>query len=355
MLLWMFTLEYPSAIFFGYMYCPRPDGCNCNFTSARVAHSPPLSPTYHFITPLNFDILHGETITRTAFEREREGTMEAATTTTTKVATTAMMTITTTKRTAMRTLRSDLVFVFGVLDILPCWWLWRERIAPFAFRVLQLQSCFICCSKIFSFLMRSLFVVLIAKDRSLNRVLLKRKAILLDPSNSSRTVSRLGQADFSSANTKVLGMVNSLAVDNEAKQTIDAFANFAFFCKVKVTKLSSMSIYVMGIVACRCYLFAGYAHCNLLRRILSAMGEVVMSFHECGGNVGDDVHIPLPQWVAEIGQRNPDMFSKNREGRPNPECLTWGVDEERVLRGRTALEVVHSSVSFGCREILQAP
>ncbi|KAE9454697.1 hypothetical protein C3L33_13399, partial [Rhododendron williamsianum] len=56
-------------------------------------------------------------------------------------------------------------------------------------------------------------------------------------------------------------------------------------------------------------------------------------------NVGDDVHIPLPQWVAEIGQRNPDMFFKNREGRPNLECLTWGVDEERVLRGRTALEV----------------
>lgn len=33
---------------------------------------------------------------------------------------------------------------------------------------------------------------------------------------------QLGQADFSSANTKVIGMVNSLAVDNEAKQTIDA-------------------------------------------------------------------------------------------------------------------------------------
>ncbi|KAL0397904.1 UNVERIFIED_CONTAM: Beta-amylase 2, chloroplastic [Sesamum calycinum] len=30
------------------------------------------------------------------------------------------------------------------------------------------------------------------------------------------------------------------------------------------------------------------------------MLPVVMSFHECGGNVGDDVHIPLPQWVIEI-------------------------------------------------------
>ncbi|KAF5954716.1 hypothetical protein HYC85_007572 [Camellia sinensis] len=66
---------------------------------------------------------------------------------------------------------------------------------------------------------------------------------------------------------------------------------------------------------------------------------VVMSFHECGGNVGDDVHIPLPQWVAEIGQRNPDIFFTDKEGRHNPECLTWGIDKERVLRGRTAVEV----------------
>lgn len=34
--------------------------------------------------------------------------------------------------------------------------------------------------------------------------------------------SKLGHGDFSSANTKVLRMVNTLAVDNEAKQTIDA-------------------------------------------------------------------------------------------------------------------------------------
>lgn len=33
---------------------------------------------------------------------------------------------------------------------------------------------------------------------------------------------QLGHGDFSSANTKVLRMVNTLAVDNEAKQTIEA-------------------------------------------------------------------------------------------------------------------------------------
>nr|AFQ33618.1 beta-amylase 6 [Citrus trifoliata] len=67
--------------------------------------------------------------------------------------------------------------------------------------------------------------------------------------------------------------------------------------------------------------------------------QVVMSFHECGGNVGDDVCIPLPHWVAETGRINPHIFFTDREGRRNPECLSWGIDKERVLRGRTALEV----------------
>ena len=49
--------------------------------------------------------------------------------------------------------------------------------------------------------------------------------------------------------------------------------------------------------------------------------QVLMSFHECGGNVGDDVHIPLPQWVRETGQINPDIIT-DREGRCNSECLT---------------------------------
>lgn len=66
---------------------------------------------------------------------------------------------------------------------------------------------------------------------------------------------------------------------------------------------------------------------------------MVLSFHECGGNVGDDVHIPLPYWVTEIGEKNPDIYFTDREGRRNTECLTWGVDKERVLRGRTAVEV----------------
>ncbi|CAH9097070.1 unnamed protein product [Cuscuta europaea] len=87
------------------------------------------------------------------------------------------------------------------------------------------------------------------------------------------------------------------------------------------------------------YNWNGYRRLFQIVRDLKLKLQVVMSFHECGGNVGDDVHIPLPKWVAEIGQKNPDIFFTDSEGRRNHECLTWGIDKERVLRGRTAVEV----------------
>ncbi|KAL6990359.1 Leucine-rich repeat receptor-like serine/threonine-protein kinase bam2, partial [Sarracenia purpurea var. burkii] len=87
------------------------------------------------------------------------------------------------------------------------------------------------------------------------------------------------------------------------------------------------------------YTWSGYKCLFQIVRDLKLKLQAVMSFHECGGNIGDDVHIPLPQWVTKIGQRNPDIFFTDREGRRNPECLSWGIDKERVLRGRTAVEV----------------
>nr|WEV03867.1 beta-amylase 2 [Paeonia suffruticosa] len=87
------------------------------------------------------------------------------------------------------------------------------------------------------------------------------------------------------------------------------------------------------------YNWSGYKKLFQIVRDLKLKLQVVMSFHECGGNVGDDVHIPLPQWVTEIGQNNPDIYFTDSEGRRNPECLSWGIDKERVLRGRTAVEV----------------
>ncbi|XP_020247172.1 LOW QUALITY PROTEIN: beta-amylase 2, chloroplastic-like [Asparagus officinalis] len=87
------------------------------------------------------------------------------------------------------------------------------------------------------------------------------------------------------------------------------------------------------------YNWHGYKRLFHIVRDLRLKLQVVMSFHECGGNIGDDVCIPLPHWVAEIGRSNPEIYFTDKEGRRNPECLSFGIDKERILRGRTAIEV----------------
>lgn len=67
--------------------------------------------------------------------------------------------------------------------------------------------------------------------------------------------------------------------------------------------------------------------------------QAIMSFHRCGGNIGDDVNIPLPKWVLEIGETNPDIFYTNKSGNRNEECLSLSVDNLSLFRGRTAVEV----------------
>lgn len=65
-----------------------------------------------------------------------------------------------------------------------------------------------------------------------------------------------------------------------------------------------------------------------------------MAFHENGGSDTGGMFISLPQWVLEIGKDNQDIFFTDHQGRRNTECLSWGIDKERVLRGRTAIEVL---------------
>lgn len=72
--------------------------------------------------------------------------------------------------------------------------------------------------------------------------------------------------------------------------------------------------------------------------------KVVMAFHEYGGNASGNVMVSLPQWVLEIGKDNPDMFFTDREGRRSFECLNWSIDKERVLHGRTGIEVLRETL-----------
>ncbi|RWW90148.1 hypothetical protein BHE74_00000715 [Ensete ventricosum] len=67
--------------------------------------------------------------------------------------------------------------------------------------------------------------------------------------------------------------------------------------------------------------------------------KAIMSFHQCGGNVGDSVYIPIPQWVRDVAAANPDIFYTDKSGTGNPEYLSLGVDNEPLFGGRTAVEV----------------
>jgi beta-amylase len=94
----------------------------------------------------------------------------------------------------------------------------------------------------------------------------------------------------------------------------------------------------------RRYDWAGYRQLFALVRALGLKLQVVMSFHACGGNVGDNAQIPLPQWVLQVGESDPDIFFTDRPrdvfpGQRNRECISFFADEEPgLLRGRSPMQ-----------------
>lgn len=59
--------------------------------------------------------------------------------------------------------------------------------------------------------------------------------------------------------------------------------------------------------------------------------SATMSFHAAGGNVGDTCTVPLPPWVLDAGEKEPDMFYTDAAGHRNKECLSLGADEVECL------------------------
>lgn len=66
--------------------------------------------------------------------------------------------------------------------------------------------------------------------------------------------------------------------------------------------------------------------------------QAVMSFHQCGGNVGDSCNIPLPPWVLEEVRKNPDLAYTDKAGRRNSEYISLGADNVPALKGRTPVQ-----------------
>ncbi|KAI3453439.1 hypothetical protein Pfo_010102 [Paulownia fortunei] len=87
------------------------------------------------------------------------------------------------------------------------------------------------------------------------------------------------------------------------------------------------------------YNWEGYAELIKMVQKLGLKLQVVMSFHQCGGNVGDSCSIPLPPWVLEEISKNPDLVYTDKSGRRNPEYISLGCDSLPVLRGRTPIQV----------------
>jgi hypothetical protein len=94
----------------------------------------------------------------------------------------------------------------------------------------------------------------------------------------------------------------------------------------------------------RRYDWSGYRQLFDLVSSLGLKLQVVMAFHACGGNVGDNAEVPLPAWVVAAGERDPDIFFTDRPreltpGQRNRECISlFAAEEPGLLKGRSAMQ-----------------
>ncbi|KAG7583211.1 Glycoside hydrolase family 14 [Arabidopsis suecica] len=86
------------------------------------------------------------------------------------------------------------------------------------------------------------------------------------------------------------------------------------------------------------YNWGGYNELLEMAKKIGLKVQAVMSFHQCGGNVGDSVTIPLPQWVIEEVDKDPDLAYTDQWGRRNCEYVSLGADTLPVLKGRTPVQ-----------------
>ncbi|KAF6144373.1 hypothetical protein GIB67_024600 [Kingdonia uniflora] len=86
------------------------------------------------------------------------------------------------------------------------------------------------------------------------------------------------------------------------------------------------------------YNWGGYIELLEMAKKHGLKVQAVMSFHQCGGNVGDSCSIPLPSWVTEEISKDPNLAYTDQWGRRNYEYLSLGCDTLPVLKGRTPVQ-----------------
>ncbi len=68
------------------------------------------------------------------------------------------------------------------------------------------------------------------------------------------------------------------------------------------------------------YDFGGYRALFEAVKRVGLRVQAVMSFHACGGNVGDSTQVPLPQWVLQVGDTHIRMGGDSGEEIPVRGC-----------------------------------
>lgn len=96
-----------------------------------------------------------------------------------------------------------------------------------------------------------------------------------------------------------------------------------------------------GLVEQRANVYNWSAYNDLLGKVKNAglKFQGTISYHRCGGNVGDTCMIPLPQWVRDVGNSNPDIYYTDQHGNRDEEYLSLGVDNLPLFGGRTPVQI----------------
>ncbi|CAK8579379.1 unnamed protein product [Lathyrus sativus] len=89
----------------------------------------------------------------------------------------------------------------------------------------------------------------------------------------------------------------------------------------------------------RVYDWRGYRELVMMACMCGLKVRAVLAFHQYGTD-GDDLNgIPLPLWVLDEMQKDPDLAFSDRFGRRNTEYISLGCDILPVLRGRSPIQV----------------
>mmetsp|Transcript_12690 Transcript_12690/g.33519 ORF Transcript_12690/g.33519 Transcript_12690/m.33519 type:complete len:492 (+) Transcript_12690:74-1549(+) len=84
------------------------------------------------------------------------------------------------------------------------------------------------------------------------------------------------------------------------------------------------------------YNWVGYLELVELLKEIGLKLQAVMSFHACGGNVGDSVNIPIPTWALEPARKG-GLLYRDAEGAKTEECLSLSADGKEIFAGKTGV------------------